>query len=229
MLDTGATHHVCCSLPSFVSSVPASNSSVTLPNGHLVSISRIGSVQLSPHITLTDVLFVPQFQFNLLSVSALTQSHKYSVNFLSHSCLIQDHSQAKMIELGKRHGNLYVLDFSSLVSQSFDISATCNNFSSSPTKLWHYRLGHPSYAKIHTLKDDLNISHIFETPSYCSICHLAKQRRLPFMFSNNLSNSPFQLIHIDVWGPFHTITTEGYHYFFTIIDDCTRFTWVYFL
>ncbi|RVW87684.1 hypothetical protein CK203_057239 [Vitis vinifera] len=93
VLDTGATHHVCCSLPSFVSSVPASNSSVTLPNGHLVSISRIGSVQLSPHITLTD-----------------------------------DHSQAKMIGMGKRHGNLYVLDFSSLVSQSFDISATCNNF-----------------------------------------------------------------------------------------------------
>ena len=128
MLDTCATHHVCCSLPSFVSSVPTSNSSVTLPNGHLVSISRIGSVQLSPHITLTDVLFVPQFQFNLLSVSALTQSHKYSVNFLSHSCLIQDHSQAKMIGMGKRHGNLYVLDFSSLVSQSFDILATCNNF-----------------------------------------------------------------------------------------------------
>ena len=121
------------------------------------------------------------------------------------------------------------MDFSSLVSQSFDISATCNNFSSSPTELWHYRLGHPSYAKIHTLKDDLNISHISETPSHCSICHLAKQRRFPFMSSNNLSNSPFQLIHIDVWGPFHTITTEGYRYFFTIVDDCTRFTWVYFL
>ncbi|KAL6328799.1 hypothetical protein AAG906_003816 [Vitis piasezkii] len=91
VLDTGATHHVCCSLPSFVSSVPTSNSSVTLPNGHLVSISRIGSVQLSPHITLTD-----------------------------------GHSQAKMIGMGKLHGNLYVLDFSSLVSQSFDISATYN-------------------------------------------------------------------------------------------------------
>ena len=152
LLDTGATHHVYCS---FVSSVPTSNSSVTLPNGHLVSINRIGSIQLSPHITLINVLFVPQFQFNLLSVSALTQSHKYSTNFLSHSCLIQDHSQAKMIGIGRRHGNLYVLDFSSLVSQSFDMSTTCNNFSSSPIELWHYRLGHPSYAKIHTLKDDL--------------------------------------------------------------------------
>ncbi|RVX19233.1 Retrovirus-related Pol polyprotein from transposon RE1 [Vitis vinifera] len=83
VLDTGATHHVYCSLPSFVSSVPASNSSVTLPNGHLVSISRIGSVQLSPYITLTDVLFVPQFQFNLLSstchpLSQVLDYHKLS-------------------------------------------------------------------------------------------------------------------------------------------------------
>ena len=33
VLDTGATHHVCCSLNSFKSNIPAYNSSDTLPDG----------------------------------------------------------------------------------------------------------------------------------------------------------------------------------------------------
>ena len=54
--------------------------------------------------------------------------------------------------------------------------------------------------------------------------------------SNNLSKSPFQLIHYNFWGFFHTSTTEGCHYLFfdviiiiiiiTIVDDYTHFTWV---
>ena len=37
------------------------------------------------------------------------------------------------------------------------------------------------------------------------------------------------MIHCDIWGPYHTLTPEGYKYFLTIVDDCTQFTWVYFL
>lgn len=36
-------------------------------------------------------------------------------------------------------------------------------------------------------------------------------------------------MHIDIWGPFSLISVEGYKYFLTIIDDHTRFTWVYLL
>ena len=37
------------------------------------------------------------------------------------------------------------------------------------------------------------------------------------------------MIHIDVWGPFQTPTHDGYKYFFTLVDDCTRVTWLYLL
>ena len=50
--------------------------------------------------------------------------------------------------------------------------------------LWHYRLGHPSYEKIHVLKNELSLSHCSNEPVHCSICHLAKQRRLPFVSNN---------------------------------------------
>ena len=64
VLDTSATHHVCCSLSLFTSSVSTENSFVTLPNGHIVPIIRIGSMHLSDHLILDNVLFVPQFQLS---------------------------------------------------------------------------------------------------------------------------------------------------------------------
>lgn len=39
----------------------------------------------------------------------------------------------------------------------------------------------------------------------------------------------FDLIHLDIWGPFQVPTVEGCRFFLTIIDDCTRVTWVYLL
>lgn len=116
LLDSGATHHVCCSLNSFQSLVLSVNYDVTLPNGHTVSIAGTGSVRLSDHLTLENVLFVPEFHFNLVSVSALTHQHHYSVIFTSDYYVILDLTQAQMIGMGRQSGNLYILDSSNLFS-----------------------------------------------------------------------------------------------------------------
>lgn len=63
----------------------------------------------------------------------------------------------------------------------------------------------------------------------CPVCPLAKQKRLKFVSNNHLSANPFDLIHLDVWGSFSQESVSGYRYFLTIVDDCTRVTWVYFL
>ena len=44
-----------------------------------------------------------------------------------------------------------------------------------------------------------------------------------------MAASPFDLIHLDIWGAFHIMTLEGYTYFLTIVDDHTRYTWFYML
>ncbi|RVW62670.1 hypothetical protein CK203_060765 [Vitis vinifera] len=59
------------------------------------------SVRLSDTLNLDNVLFVPMFTFNLLSISALTLSHNCSVNFLSNSCFIQDLTRG--LTIGKVH------------------------------------------------------------------------------------------------------------------------------
>ena len=102
VIDTGATHHVCCNISLFSHSRLVHNTTVTLPNGHVVAINRVGSVRLFDTLNLDNVLFVPMFTFNLLSISAHTLSHNCSVNFLSNSSVIQDLTRGLMIRKDKR-------------------------------------------------------------------------------------------------------------------------------
>ena len=44
-----------------------------------------------------------------------------------------------------------------------------------------------------------------------------------------MAHSPFDLVHCDIWGPYHVVSYTGHSYFLILVDDCTRFTWVYLL
>ena len=35
------------------------------------------------------------------------------------------------------------------------------------------------------------------------------------------------MIHVDIWGPYPHSTHDGARYFLTIVDDCSRATWVH--
>ncbi|KZV55756.1 hypothetical protein F511_21252 [Dorcoceras hygrometricum] len=135
IIDTSATHHICCSLHHFVSSKPF-NSNVTLPNNLNIPVTNIGSVMLLPEIILKNVRFVPQFKFNLLSISSLTKQIPCSVSFSSELCQILVLNQARTIGTGRRVGDLYIL--TSPYSSRMKVCATVH----SKTRLWHYRLGH---------------------------------------------------------------------------------------
>lgn len=42
-----------------------------------------------------------------------------------------------------------------------------------------------------------------------------------------MSHCSFDLVHMDVWGPFSTSTMEGFKYFLIVVDDATRATWIF--
>lgn len=91
--------------------------------------------------------------------------------------------------------------------------------------MWHKRLGHPSYSRLDVLSEDLGTSkHKNKDSAYCHVCHLAKQRKLSFPSANHLCNTTFELLHIDIWGPFSVETVDGFKYFLTIVDDYSRAT-----
>lgn len=127
-METRDTHHVCCSLSSFTFLIPTANLFIALPNGYSIPIKCIGSVQLRDNLLLSKVLYVPDFHFNLISISVLTKNHQFSVNFLIDSCIIQDHTQGKVIGMGRRQDNLYVF-YSSSSPKILDILTNCNKVS----------------------------------------------------------------------------------------------------
>ena len=61
----------------------------------------------------------------------------------------------------------------------------------------------------------------------CDVCPRAKQHRLPFHNSFISSTKPFELVHVDPWGPYYTKTHTGHRYFLTLVDDYTRSTWTH--
>ena len=63
----------------------------------------------------------------------------------------------------------------------------------------------------------------------CEVCPLARQTRLPFRHSTSKSICNFQLLHIDVWGPYKTEKFDGMRYFLTIVDDYSMWTWNFLL
>ncbi|KAL0424418.1 UNVERIFIED_CONTAM: hypothetical protein Sradi_0976600 [Sesamum radiatum] len=207
IVDTGATNHMCAHKHNLQhTSIPSHAISVHLPDGNTQSITHIGSVTLDKTLTLTDVLYIPNFKFNLLSVSKLCSNSSIEVLFHSTCCLLQDQATKRVIAVGKLQRNLYVLDSSSfdpatITSHTSLQSAACLHSSSCNNVLWHRRLGHPSMSVLkHT-----PIPNSSSTIADCMICPMAKQTRLPFATSSIQSKDVFELVHVDLWGPINSL------------------------
>ncbi|CAN6842208.1 unnamed protein product, partial [Brassica oleracea] len=141
-----------------------------------------------------------------------------------HPNLLLESIKGLMIGRGILLQNLYVLELNNTTASSLPF---CGSLRADET-LWHQRLGHPSTSKLKQMSGILNILvSTVDKSEHCSVCPLAKQKRLSFESSVTVSVSPFDLIHLDVWGPFSIESVEGYRYFLTIVDDCTRVTWIY--
>lgn len=58
---------------------------------------------------------------------------------------------------------------------------------------------------------------------------MAKFTKEPFPLSASHAAVPFELIHMDIRGPYKVYTSGKYKDFLTIVDDNTRFTWTHYL
>lgn len=198
----------------------------------------------------------PFFSFNLISIGRLTHNFKCCCLFLSHFCFVQDLQLWKTIRLGRKHGGLYLLQQAANAKLSIPIqlstfmpvvlsfpgvynpsaASSCNyvfnnvnsSLSASKFTLWHNIMGYPSQSRLQLLSPIIpDITSCIKDCSPCYIYPLAKQKRLSFPNENHMCSSIFDLIHCDIWGPFYVPTLNGFKYFLTIVDDCSRCTWVY--
>ena len=83
---------------------------VTLADGSTSCVLGSGTIHSTPLITLTSVLSLPQFSFNLIYVSKLPRTLNYSILFFHNYCLIQDLLPKQIIGKGLESGGLYILE-----------------------------------------------------------------------------------------------------------------------
>ncbi|KAJ9554960.1 hypothetical protein OSB04_009574 [Centaurea solstitialis] len=229
IIDSGATDHIVSS-QSLHKTKRCTLSPVLLPSGEKVQINAKGSLPLNSKYNMHDVLSVPTFKVDLISVSRSTRGLSCSIAFFPYWCILQDLATRKTIGLGKQQNGLYYLvalatDDRVAISSRTKSQPTCN-LTTSSTDLWHNRLGHVSSSRLSFIaKKFLNIP--VEINKVCHICPLAKQSRLSFGTSTISSIKPFDLIHCDIWGNYGHASLSGAHYFLTVVDDYTRFTWIF--
>jgi Integrase core domain len=197
--------------------------SLKIGNGLGMRISHIGSCKLTLAnctLVLYDVLYIPSFTKNLLSLFKLLHDNPIFIEFHENCCVIKERLTLMPLLQVMLHERLYTI--------SLPISPNAFFGARVSTDLWHSRLDHPSSSIT------LQVLRSHDLPcnsNKLSLCHnycLAKAHRLPFS-SSVISTTPLELVHSDVWGPAPLISHNGFRYYVLFIDDYTRFTWIYFM
>ncbi|KAH9138125.1 hypothetical protein AeRB84_017508 [Aphanomyces euteiches] len=241
ILDSGASDHFCNDAAWFEELQPFEGT-VRAANGIDMPIAGTGSVLLEMNtptgiipVTLQDVLFIPNLQYNLFSLSRVTD-RGFNSQFQRNACYIT--REEVVYAQGFKHDNLYYLDIANpLPTQSSStphvgLSLLTNSATPTQADLWHARLGHISVkytAKTCQYTDGIELDDCKH--AFCESCLAGKQSRLPFpKRSLSTTSEPFALVHSDICGPMrHPALRDRSWYFITFTDDYSRYGFVFFL
>jgi len=194
VLDSGASHHMTFNrdILSNISKLPTTVY-VTIPNDKEEIITIEGTVNLGNGLVLQNVLYIPSFTCNLISVHQLANDKNCIIIYSARCCLIQDLTSKTLIGTAEKRNGVYYLK--SDVGGSF-FRAMQNKES----LLWHQCMGHPSLGSLTILSVNYGFRLNKNLFDCCDICHRAKQTRSIFSLSDSKAQRPFALIHCDLWG-----------------------------
>ncbi|XP_019237807.1 PREDICTED: uncharacterized protein LOC109217959 [Nicotiana attenuata] len=106
--------------------------------------------------------------------------------------------------------------------------STCRPGDNHVDLLWHNRLGHVPFIKMKGI-NSIPIAFASKQPFMSSICPMARHNRSPFPERTTSTTKVFELLHMDMWGPYHAPTHDNHRYFITLVDDYSRCTWTHLL
>ncbi|KAJ9544847.1 hypothetical protein OSB04_024554 [Centaurea solstitialis] len=203
--------------------------------GPAVTFGGNGKGQTRGYGTLTNgvttfkrVAYVEGLMHNLLSISQLCDKN-HKVSFSKKKCKVKNRRK-EVILTGVRHADIYIIN----MNTSTDNFCFVSRASSDTNWLWHKRLSHLNFKTLNQLcinnlvigLPDLRYTKV----SLCSACEKGKQTRASFK-SKQISSisSPLQLLHMDLFGPVNVQSIAGKKYTLVIVDEYSRYTWVFFL
>ncbi|KAJ9561594.1 hypothetical protein OSB04_006754 [Centaurea solstitialis] len=203
--------------------------------GPAVTFGGNGKGQTRGYGTLTNgvttfkrVAYVEGLMHNLLSISQLCDKN-HKVSFSKKKCKVKNRRK-EVILTGVRHADIYIIN----MNTSTDNFCFVSRASSDTNWLWHKRLSHLNFKTLNQLCINNLVIGLpdfrYTKVSLCSACEKGKQTRASFKSKQISSiNSPLQLLHMDLFGPVNVQSIAGKKYTLVIVDEYSRYTWVFFL
>ncbi|KAL4578457.1 hypothetical protein LXL04_014580 [Taraxacum kok-saghyz] len=204
---------------------------VKFGNNELAEIKGYGKIT-NGDFTINKVAFVEGLKHNLISVSQLVVCTGLKVSFDEDGSEIEDKSTKQCLIKSTRQGELYPLDLTPITGKP----NICLLSKATPDNswLWHRRFSHLNFKDLNKLVLGDHVRGLptlkYENPHLCAACELGKQSRKSH--SSIVSTkiiAPLELLHINLCGPSSIESLAGNKYILVIVDDFSRFTWVYFL
>ncbi|KAI3758865.1 hypothetical protein L6452_06437 [Arctium lappa] len=188
-------------------------------------------------MTFEDVYYVDQLKYNLLSVSQVCDK-QHSILFTNTECMIlapgfKVVDESMILLRTPRKDNVYCLDMDNVDSDS-SLNCLVSKASIDESSLWHIRMCHMNFKTMNKLVKNNLVrglpSKVFSCDDHCVACLKGKQHKTSHKTKEiNSISSCLQLLHMDLFGPTNVMSIGKKSYCLVIIDDYSRFTWVYFL
>ncbi|GJZ81570.1 putative ribonuclease H-like domain-containing protein, partial [Tanacetum coccineum] len=132
-----------------------------------------------------------------------------------------------------RKDNIYSVDLKSVVPTK-GLTCLFAKATIDESNLWHKRLGHINFKNMNKhVRGNLVRgfpSKIFENDHSCVACQKGKQHKASYKTKLVKSISkPLHMLHMDLFGPTNVKCLMKNSYCLVVIDDFSRFSWVFFL
>ncbi|UYV68055.1 hypothetical protein LAZ67_5002921 [Cordylochernes scorpioides] len=233
--DSGATDHMTSRREWFSTfeEIPEGVHPVCLEDGKKIYAKGKGNIDILSYVdsqkinaTLLDVLYIPELETNLFSISTAT---KHGLTLICKGNQIKLTKNSKVLVTGiKENSNLYRIFIKAKQSSQTHVAQLSLD-------IWHQRMGHVNPVELtqmfenNVFEEDIKIR---ENPDslLCEACIYGKQNRKVFHASTSPNSTyPGELIYSDVCGPMSKRSPGGSLYFVSFKDDFSRFRVAYFI
>ena len=233
-MDSGCSRHMTGDLSQLVNVKEFNGGYVSFAGGESGRITLKGTVQ-NGVLSFENVNYVPELKHNLLSISQICDRGN-SVHFTKKGCHVLKPGivipEDWFLMTAERKGNAYVIDMNKKPCE--EITCLFSKISEHDGLLWHRRLGHVNMKNLNRLAKgqlvrDLPIKD-FMLVEKCVACAKGKAHRKPHKTKPVPSTKAvLELLHMDLFGPVNVLSIGKKAYCLVIVDDYSRYTWVYFL
>ena len=237
VIDSGASRHMTPDRGIFVNMMLI-RTTVRVADGTVISSIGRGDILIrmrnGEKIRLTEVLYVPELDTNLLSIRAL-QTKGISARFGLNGVEITRGDA--LLATGVLIGSSYLLrPAREDVALVTDMITTKKKHIPNPNRdgylLWHARMGHVGPGRLEKLPflttgvgNSIKHQHDGEK---CVTCKYTKMTKIISRMPPLKATRRGERTYSDYWGPYKVMNLQGSQYFLSFIDDYTRRSEVYF-